>query len=117
MKVEEPLELVQRHHKVLPESLCHKVRQLQGGGVAQRSAHPVGLAQAGAAAEVTVDRTIRDDGGGIGGGRGGVHWFLPVPRRFVFHVPSAVQVLLQGRPVLLRTVLSHLQALLAADVD
>lgn len=116
MQVEKPLELVQCHHKVLPESLCHKVRQLQGGGVAQRPACPVGLTKAGGAGaspEVTVDRTIRGDAGG----GGGVHRFFLVHRRFVFYMPSGVQVLLQRRPVLLSTFLSRLQTLFAADVD
>lgn len=99
---------------MLPESLCHKVHQLKRRRVAQIPHVPVGVVQAGGGgAEVTVDRTVRNGGGG----RGSVHRFFPVIRGFLFDVAPGVQVLLQGCPVLLCTLLSNLQTLLAVNMD
>lgn len=99
VEVKQPLKLIERQYKMLPESLYDKVLQLQGRRVGGTPSVTVSVIEAGGGGTgVTINRTIGDRGGRRG--RGGVHRFVfPVADGFLFHVdaasrPFGVQVLL-----------------------
>lgn len=114
VKVKQPLQLVQRQHKMLPESLCHKLLQLWGqhaGGAPP--VREIKTRRGGTA--VTINRTVGDGGGG------GVHRLVLPDRltvgRSAASSTSDIQVPLQRRLVFFCSLLSHPQTLLPADVD
>lgn len=126
VEVKQPLKLIQRQYKMLLERLCHKVLQLWGrrGGGAPTVAISV-IKHGGGGTGVTVDCTVRDDGGGWR--RGSIHRFiLPVTHRFLFDIDATlclctlsfgIQVVLEGWLVFLCTPLGRFQSVLPTDMD
>ncbi|XP_042364148.1 DNA-directed RNA polymerase III subunit RPC5 [Plectropomus leopardus] len=92
VQAEQPLKLIQRQYKMLPESLCDKVLQLRGHRVGGTPSVTVSVIEGGGGGTgVTIDRTV-----GNGGGR--VHRFVfPVAEGLLFDGdaaprPSGVQL-------------------------
>lgn len=118
VEVEQPLQLIQREHKMLPESPDHKILQLLGRRVGGSPSITVSVVKVrGRGTGKTIDGTVGN------AGSGSVHWLVfSVADVLLLDMDAAsrtsgLQVFLQRRLFFQRSLLSHLQTLLPADVD